>query len=458
LGSIAPYNLFYAEVTTTPIGSSAFSFAAIRLCSLVCVMATASSSRRAFPAVIVVTAIALIVGNLLYASVFSTFFEHGPRDAAGDPGDPKIVEDRAAHTDVMLLAGFTLMGVGGFLLNVLPALACGSPSIVLAHRVEKVAGMAIATAAMGDVVGRSISACTTSWDYAEEAKFKMFLINGLSLPALGISALWLVIVACMVLPWVIHLMYRACCIPANISDIDLSSNDSNPLYAGISSILSADYLKRFNVATYAGIRASESAPIPDWTFGLILLGVTGFAQTMVVCVTIVNLQMVFSAAWPAISVIALASSVVVLPMWYLTLQLVNSLGARFVLRASLLATAILTGLMLPMNGLETSYDLAYFLILASLLHVSLIMLRSVSSFGLCHLFERGVDDAPLSQYGLLGPIIASETSRYCGEAAAYTLLGLTLRETVYDPLAMINYTLGAVFVFLATCWLAILSR
>ncbi|GBG25610.1 Xenotropic and polytropic retrovirus receptor 1-like [Hondaea fermentalgiana] len=456
LGSLAPYNLFYAEVTATPIGSSAFSFAAIRLCSWVCAFAVASLSRRGFFSVVIASAVALTLGNLLYASVFSTYFEYGPEGVAGQPGDPQIIEDRAAHTDVMLLAGFFMIGTGGFLINVLPALACGRPTIVLSRCVEKLAATAFATAVLGELIGRAVSACTTSWDFGKETRFHSLLINGLSLPALVLSGLWLAVLASLVVPWLLRGLYRACCVPARAPLTSTEEDEVHPLYAGISSILSANYLKRLDVTSvYGGATAKASVPVPDWTFGLALQGCSAFAQAIVFGVTIVNLQMVFSAAWPVVSLVSLAWSAVVFPSLYATTLAIRFAGAWLVLRMSLVVSVFLACFLLPLDGIGTTYTFARFLSLSIALQIFLVALRSVSNYGMCRLAERGADEAPLPQYGLLGPLLAVEASRYCGEVAAYTLLGIALRETVFDPSAVLNYAFGAVALLLGTCLLAI---
>jgi len=441
--AIAPFNLFYTEITGNPLGSSALSFATLWMSSWVCMFSLVSMTRKNLTLPVLGTCFSCLIGNLLYARVFSRYFEHGP-DLNGPISSPAVLEERVTHEDFLLLASFALIGAAGFLGNILPALACARPQFTQAGRVERVAGLAVFNVFLGRIVGGAATTFATSLQFQSNHYGLGFLLNGLTVPALVIACLWALMIVVLLIPVFFGHLYRLCCLPAR----DFSMNDEVRIdvpswrtYAGIASMMSASY------TSFMGVNRPVSTTvdaISDWPMGLMLEAVASFSQRIVKCAIIVNMQMVFSANWSFIALICLATILIEIPVAYLTYILVRWQGSWFVLRLTLALSSFTACFLLPLNGIGTAFTLPRFLALGGFLMIFGFMLEFVTSFSLCRLFEKVPKNSPLQNYGVLGPILSVQAAQFFGNVLAYLLLALSLQDVFSDPTTVLLYSFGSI--------------
>jgi hypothetical protein len=504
VASLAPLNELYAEASRTETASAALGLALMALFSwvaMLCLLELARSSPSVLSPVAVAVA-AAVAGNVAYAKAFSgsgaAVGATGGTTGSGGTTSPSVEwlpGDLALHSrdnELTLVVGFALLGAGGWLALVAPVMLCALPAVNAieqggvrhfgsgagsstsssnsrARKGETLAAGLAVSPMLGALFGRGVSTVGWSWNYAEQDEDSsvggggnwggrmVVEFNGLSFPALFYIMLWSCVLMLLVgTPFTSALARAAQRLTPPDSAAPAIAGASPAPRRGKQQDLVADVEPPAWAASgfaTEGLPHSEHPVGMPWGSALLVQVCTAFSQRLVAVLLSLVLTSVFLESWAVVAVAGLLLAALPLPLLWIAWRVVRHLGAWAALRVSVCLSALVACFLLPLQGI--SYSELWFAALMMTLYAVSTLTQTVAMTASVKALETRPDLAPLEQFGMLGPIVAVQSSRWAGDALAFGLVAAAYSAAHADLTFLLNLAFSSIALLQTACFVSL---
>mmetsp|Transcript_22591 Transcript_22591/g.42281 ORF Transcript_22591/g.42281 Transcript_22591/m.42281 type:complete len:757 (+) Transcript_22591:77-2347(+) len=418
VGALAPFNEYYSEVTGNSTATSAATFGIYFFTAWVSMYWILGAVPKDSPLVLVTVGVSAMLGaNMLYSLAFSV----GPDSIKfGSAAGPAEIE--STNSDLMLFASFALLGLGGVATSVLPAITCAKPSLSRSKKLEHVGASMVLASSIGSCFGGSVMAIASSIQYGEHNSARIgetgLHFNMFTVPALIFSIVWLAVLAIFFVPWLLSCFSRK-----------KSQNYVRNWVPALDRVL------------FPQTQSVLGLPLHmynSWSRIVCIQALVSAANTLTSALLVFISNSVFFVTWPTLSTIQILLAIMPLPLMVLSNQLVNRVGIWFSVRIFLLLGAIVSCFLLPMRTMPSTYSTHMFIGLSLLLICTSFVTQFISMAQASIMLEEYPSSAPLKSFGTIGPMVAVQSSRFCGSLFAFVLLALALQRSPADPVDVLN--------------------
>jgi len=406
LYSFPPFNVFFTAITRKPLYAGACCYGTVFLSSWAFLYTAADSWIRGGHTVLLLC-ISMLFSNIVFAAVFSpsiklfaaqqTVYAYEGNNSMGDFG---------------LLVSFVLLGAGAVISRVIPSVFCAQGRVAMTRSVDVVAASLVGSFFFARVFGRGFTVGAASIYYSGEKHLfglRFFTVNGLTSTPIVFAFVWLCLLVGSVFITFVSKRYAS-------SKIDWQ----------------ASYIPA----------ASQLSPsvIPNkfgWFLGTCFLMYSVFTQVLVQATFAVLAQMVFSLEWGWITFYMLIQACLEIPglaCGYLLSKVLHPLRACVIL---IIMCALSSSVLLPYGAIM--YGSARYIVAQTALSFFALALEGITMSQLCSTLEDNQEAAPLFRYyGLVGPVLTTETAKFFASGLSYFVVALTLLSSNDNPTFVLN--------------------